>query len=82
MNQSKLYPRFLNLRDLWVILLGISIFPLGAVPNTYYIFFYIYGVNFFLTSTAWNESYNCLGELAPVIAVETSGLLMHHANAN
>lgn len=59
-----------------------SIFPAGAELNAFSILFSIYGVNFLLTATALTVSYNCSTLVAPVMAVETSGLLITQAIAS
>ena len=79
---SGVYPNTLNLLDLCVILLGISILPWGAVLKILSILFYTYGFNLCLTLIPFSVSSSCLGELAPVIAVETSGLLIVQAIAS
>jgi len=58
------------------------LFPVGAVPKISSIRFYISEVINFWNWTALIVYYNCFGLDAPVIAVDTSGFLMTHANAN
>ena len=77
-----LYPNILNLLDLCTFPFGMSSLPFGAVLKISSILFYNYGVNFLLTPTALTVSNNCSTLVAPVIAVDTSGLLITHAIAN
>lgn len=72
----------MNLLDLCTFPFGISSLPFGAVLNISSILFYNSGVNFLLIPTAFTVSYNCSTFDAPVIAVETSGLLITQAMAN
>jgi hypothetical protein len=55
---------------------------LGPVPNASSILVSISGVNFLLTEIALIVSSSCYTFVHPVIAVETSGLLMTQAIAN
>ena len=72
----------MNLLDLWTFPFGISNFPDGAVLNISSIRFSSSGVNFLLTPMAFTVSSSCYTFVAPVIAVETSGLLMTQAIAS
>jgi hypothetical protein len=56
--------------------------PVGAVSNIASILFSISGVISFWYSTAFKVSSSCFGLDAPVIAVDTSGLLITHAKLN
>ena len=72
----------LVLLDFYISNVFIFLFPVGAVPNISSILFSISGVISFWYWTALIVYSNCLGLDAPVIAVDTSGFLITHVNAN